>query len=271
MTAAATSFLPREHGATAMLLIPFFCAAILAREWRWAELVALIAAFAIFAAKDPLVVLARQRWIWKQPHPETGIARNWVLGEALILAVCGLLLAMFWPIAALVIAGAGAIGFSALAVAINVKNRQRSTVFQILSAFALSATSLAAGLSATGEIQPWCWRLWALCALQATAGILVVHARLEARIGARKAIAVNTACRRPARIAGIALLCASALAAFARQPWIAAALALAGAGYLYDLQRQNSAESLQMPLKRVGQQALSLSIAYGVMVIAGLW
>ena len=29
-------FLPREHGATAMLFTPIVCAAILARSWHWA-------------------------------------------------------------------------------------------------------------------------------------------------------------------------------------------------------------------------------------------
>jgi len=43
-------------------------------------------------------------------------------------------------------------------------------------------------LSATGAIAPWCWGLWLLLAMQATAGILVVHARLDARIAARIAL-----------------------------------------------------------------------------------
>jgi len=38
------------------------------------------AAFAALAAKDPLVVLARQRFVWKQPHPETAIAARWFAG-----------------------------------------------------------------------------------------------------------------------------------------------------------------------------------------------
>src|SRR5438270_5102721 len=103
MTAATaphqrTSFIPREHGATAMLLIPFCSAAILAREWRWTELAALLAALSTFAAKDPLVVLARQRWVWKQLHPETEAARSWLLGTAPVIATCGVVLAIAWPL-----------------------------------------------------------------------------------------------------------------------------------------------------------------------------
>jgi hypothetical protein len=262
------SFMPREHGATAMLLIPFFSAAILAREWRWAEFAALLAACCTFAAKDPLVVIARQRWVWKHRRPEADAAKTWLIGEAFILAACGIALATSWPLWTLAAVVFAAVAFSAVAVAINVKNRQRSTLFQVVSALPLSSTSLAACLSATGVIQPWCWRLWALCALQATAGILVVHARLEGRIAARKSTPFHNRWRRPAVVAALVLLSASA---FANQPWIAAALILAGAGYLFDLHRQEAATSLQMPLKRVGLQALSLSIAYALLVVVGLW
>ena len=67
-------FLPREHGATAMLLTPIVCVAILLHKWRWNELATLTAAFAALAAKDPMVVLARQCFVWKQQHPETASA-----------------------------------------------------------------------------------------------------------------------------------------------------------------------------------------------------
>jgi hypothetical protein len=265
------SFVPREHGATAMLLIPFFSAAILAREWHWTEPIALLAALTIFAAKDPLVVTARQRWIWQQHHPETDLAKSWLARESLTLAACGLVIAATWPLWAVAAFGAGALGFSALAVAINVRNKQRSTLFQICSAFALSATSLAACLSATRSVQPWCWWLWALCALQATGGILVVHARLEARNAARKATPHENPWRKPAMTAAFILLGAAIVAATVHQLWIAVALAFAGAGYLYDLHRQKSPSALQMSLKQVGLQAMSLSIAYALLLIAGLW
>ena len=52
----STWFLPREHGATAMLFTPIVCAAVLSRAWHWAELATLTAAFAALAAKDPMVV-----------------------------------------------------------------------------------------------------------------------------------------------------------------------------------------------------------------------
>src|ERR1039458_2188916 len=117
-------FLPREHGATAMLLTPIVCAAILAREWRWGELATLAAAI---AAKDPMVVLARQGFVWTQRHPETMIAVRWLAVWIAVLILCGLVLVHVWPMAAIMALGLGVSVFSAAAVTVNVKNRQRST------------------------------------------------------------------------------------------------------------------------------------------------
>jgi hypothetical protein len=270
-TSANTSFLPHEHGATAMLLIPLVSAAILAREWRWEELAVLVAAFCTFAAKEPLVVLARQRWIWKRRHVETDAAKTWLIGEVLVLAVCGFILAASWPLWKLAVVGTGVLLFSTLAVVVHVNNRRRLTAFQILSAIALSSTSLITCQSATGVVRPWAWRLWVLCAMQAAAGIFVVHARLEARIAMRKERPVDRASRYPALLASLVLVGLSPFALLARQMWIAAALAVAGAGYLYELHRQKNPASLQMPLTQVGLQALSLSIAYALLVVVGLW
>ena len=211
----STWFLPREHGATAMLFTPIVCAAILSRTWRWSELATLTAAFAALAAKDPMVVLARQRFIWKQRHPETATAIRWFAGWTILLAASGLVLFASWPFTATVSLGLGVAAFSALAIAINVKNRQRSTLFQIASAFALTSSSLATSLSATGTIAPWCWWLWLLLALQATAGILVVHARLDARIALRSRASARENYRHAAEVSLVVLACTAVIVASA--------------------------------------------------------
>jgi len=267
----STWFLPREHGATAMLFTPIVCAALLARSWRWAELATLIAAFAALAAKDPMVVLARQRFVWKQWHSETTAAIRWFAGWSILLCLSGLVLLAAWPFTATASLGLGVGIFSALAIAINVKNRQRSTLFQIVSAFALTSSSLATSLSATGAIAPWCWGLWLLLALQATAGILVVHARLDARIALRTTAPARENYRRAAQISLVVLVCAAMAAIVFHRGFIALALVLAALGYAYDLHRQRDAASLQLPLKSVGQQALALSSLYAILLIVGLW
>ena len=264
------NFLPREHGATAMLLTPMVCAAILARQWHWSELAALSAAVAALAAKDPAVVVARQRFVWKNPHPETAAAARWFAGWVAILAGSGFVLLTRWPLKAIAAMGLGATVFSALAVAMNVKNRQRSTLFQIVSAAALTSSCLAMSLSATGSVPRWCWWLWLLLAMQASAGILVVHSRLDARIALRGKVPGSERYRVAAQIA-VAVLASTAIAfAIIGGALIALALLIAALGYGYDLRRQRDAGALQLPLKAVGQRALVLSTVYAILLIAGL-
>jgi hypothetical protein len=264
-------FLPREHGATAMLFTPIICAAVLAREWRFSELATVVAAFAALAAKDPLVVLARQRIVWKNRRPETTAAAKWFAAWTVILILSGVVLLLRWPLKAIVAMGLGVVIFSALAVAVNVKNRQRSTMFQIASAAALTSSSLAASLSATGAIAPWCWWLWLLLAMQATAGILVVHARLDARIALRGTTPASHQFRRAAMVALVVLAGAAVTAATLRRGWIALALLTVVMGYWYDLRRQRNREDLQLSLKKVGQRALALSSLYAGLLVLGFW
>ena len=254
-----------------MLLTPIVCVAILAHQWRWCELATLTAAFAALAAKDPMVVLARQRFVWKQPHPETAVAARWFAGWMVIFVLSGLVLLAAWPLKAIVAMGLGVGVFSALAIAVNVKNRQRSTLFQIASAAALTSSSLATCLSATGAIAPWCWWLWLLMAMQATAGILVVHARLDARIASRGTAPASEQFRRAAQVSLIALVCAAVIATIIMRGWIALALLLAVMGYAFDLRSQRDYARLQIPLKKVGQRALALSSLYASLLIVGFW
>jgi len=264
-------FFPREHGATAMLFTPMVCAVILARTWNWAELAAFTAAFAALAAKDPAVILARQKLVWKQLHPETPVAALWFGGWMLMLAISGLVLLSAWPLTATLALGAGIGVFSVLAIVVNVKNRQRSTLFQIASAVALTSSSLAISLSATGAIQKWCWWLWLFLAMQAAAGILVVHARLDARIALRDAAKATQNSRNKAQVA-VAALAVAALATVAlRHSFVAIALLVAVIGYAYDLYRQREANDLQRPLTSVGLRALALSSVFSILLIAGLW
>jgi hypothetical protein len=66
--------------------------------------------------------------------------------------------------------------------------------------------------------------------MQASAGILVVHARLDARIALRKAAAVTQHFRQAAQAALGLLLCAAVTAVVLKHPWIALALLLATMG-----------------------------------------
>lgn len=265
------SLLPREHGATAMLFTPMLCAAILLREWRWTELATFSAVVAALEAREPLLVLARQHFVWKQPHPETGAAWRWLFGWLAVLAVCGRALTTTWPVEAMAAFGVGAAAFLLLTVAVTVKNRQRSTLFQLFGAVALTSTSVAISLSVSGFVETWCWWLWLLMAMQSAAGILVVHARLDARIASRGTVPAPQVNRRAAW-AALGLMAGAAIpAAMQGSGWIAGALLLAAAGYSYELRCQRDPGNLQLPLTTVGLRALALAMLFAALVTRGLW
>jgi len=251
-----------------MLFTPMVCAAILAREWHWAEVAAFTAAFSAMAAKDPLVIVARQKLVWKQWHPETNAAIRWLIGWTLLLVLSGLVLLFSWPLKETLLLGVGIGAFAALAILVNVKNRQRSSLFQIASAIALTSSSLAVSLSATGSIQKWCLWLWLFLAMQAATGILVVHARLDARIAQRKGMSAPNEFRWKAQVAAALL---AATAGMFGQSFVALGLLAAAFGYAYDLYRQRDASDLQRPLTSVGQRALALSSLVSILLILGLW
>jgi len=254
-----------------MVITPIVCAAMVAATWQWAEVATLTAAFAALAAKDPLVVLMRQCFVWKQPNAATPVAALWFAVWTVVLALSGVVLLRAWPLSGIVGMAAGMVLLALMAIWVNVKNKQRSTLFQIASSAALTSSSLATCLSATGEIRPWCWWLWVLLAMQATTGILVVHARLDARIALRGKTAASPQYRRAAWIA-VVVLGSGAVAMLAKQRMLLGlALALAAAGYGYDLRRQLDAEELQRPLISVGRRALTLATVYALLLVAGLW
>ncbi len=101
--------------------------------------------------------------------------------------------------------------------------------------------------------------------MQATAGILVVHARLDARIALRGKVPASSQFRRAAFIA-VAVLAGGAVAMLVLHRWW-----LAAAGYAYDLRRQQTVAELQRPLMSVGRQALTLATVYAALLVAGLW
>lgn len=265
------TFFPREHGATAMLLAPFAASAILARTVSPRELAALLAALALYAVKDPLVALARQRRGGRDNPEETRVWRTQALVHLLVLALCSGFLLWAGPAIPWLCLGFGGVVFLSLAIGVHLRNRQRAVGFQLASAAALTSGSVVAALSATGRIPGWSPLLWLLFAAQSAAGIFTVHSRLDARIAAAKSLPNPPQTSRRAALASVTVLAVAGVAGLIRHsPAIAAGLFVAAAGYGWDLQRQKSPESLRTPLTTIGLQSLSLALVYGTLVVVGL-
>ncbi len=254
-----------------MLALPFLSAAILSRQFRWPEIAALLAAWAAFTSKDPLAAIARHRLLWKKPLAEAAAPLRTASGKLILLALCAAALLYSGPLVPWLILFAAAGLFAVYAIWVQMRNRQRAPWFQVLSAIALTSSSLAAALAATGSLPSWCWPLWLLSALQASAGIFLVHARLDAMIASRKKQPPPNSARRASWIAQASLAIAAVVAAALHLLWIAAALTLAAVGYSLELMRQRKPESLNTPLRRIGLQALTLACIYSALIVTGLW
>ncbi len=254
-----------------MLALPFLASAILARQFRWPEIAALLAAWAAFTSKDPLAALARHRILWKKPLAEAAAPLRTATAKLALLALCAAALLYAGPRVPWLILFAAAGAFAVYAIWVQMRNRQRAPWFQVVSAVALTSGSLAAALAATGAIPHWCGPLWLLSALQASAGIFLVHARLDAMIASRKKQPPPVSSRRASWIAQASLAIAAVAAASLHLLWIAAALTLAAVAYSLELMRQRKPESLNIPLRRIGLQALTLACIYSALVVIGLW
>jgi hypothetical protein len=260
--AVAATPIPREHGAWGILLQPFLAAAVIAGAWNWFLLPGLLSILLLFLMREPLLVLARQRWVWRTPHAEAEDARRWLWIEGGLLVLCGAILLAALPFTLLAFLGVMAAGLTGFAVWMTVRNKQRSMALQVISAFGLSASAfLPAALQDTEGFARWIWPLWALHALHSTAGIFAVHARLEARMG-RQGHA-GTMALSVLVVNGILGIAAAALG----QWHLALPLQFSVAGTGWEMLRLRNPEALREPLKRVGFRNLGLSLVFTTLVI----
>ena len=256
--------LPREHGAWGMLIVPWLCSAVLAGRFDANVVAGLVAALSLFLLREPLIVLARQRWVWRVRKPESETARRCVVAELIVLAVSGAWLCGNTACAPLLLLAAMALAQTAFAVAMAVRNRQRSLLLQISGSITLPATALLPAHAAGALDRPWPWLLWLALAQHYVAAVLVVRTRLAILAGK---------VRRPA-----GLLPVTALAVFLMAAVTALALAtlrrelavpplFSAAVHLVELALLRRPKNLQEPIRRVGFRALGHSIVQAAMAV----
>jgi hypothetical protein len=252
-----------------MLLQPFLAAAILGRAWNWEVAVSLALILAGFMTREPATVLARQRWVWRDRKPESAAAARWLAGLSMLLLTCWLPLARALPVqpfAAIIVTGATV---TALAVWANVRNRQRSIPFQMVSSIAIGTTALLGALAATGGIPAWAWLLWFLLSLHNLGSILIVHLRLEMKT--RGGIPeVSTILRIVYWLQGAKLAAAGLLAALVALPLAIPPVVSAWLNVMEAARLRNPAAAKE-PLTRVGFRTLGASLIHTAVTIAALW
>jgi len=259
--------LPREHGAWGMLLLPFVAGIVLGGRWTGPVFIALAAVFLAFVIREPLTVLARQRWVWRERKPEAETAIRALAWQAPVLVCCGVYLWMRLPHGPLLALGLGGSVLTGTAVWMAVHNRTRSLPLQLVSAFALASTALLAALATTEGLPFWSWQLWALMSLHSAIGVLTVHARLEHRLSTRKG--------GPARASGVAMLGVGLLAAAALGAWRfglpAYPLPLVFSATMAAAELIRLRRITDEAFTRVGVRMLLVSLVHMALVVGVLW
>lgn len=260
---------PREHGAWAMFLLPFFAGLAAAGEARWEAVAGLAAVLGTFLLQEPALILLRQRYVWRERREASADAvfsLGWIL-PLWALAV-GLL---FWRLPWRPLLGLGvlAAALAGLRAVFSLSNRQRFVLLQLLEAAGLSSTALLAYLCAGRGFPPEAWLLWGVFSLHHSAALFVIRARLEAMTAAR-----GRAAQRSFRITawcGQGAVLAAAIAALAAgRPALAAAFAVPFALHARDLLLLDHPAVLQTPLTRVGWREVAISTAFTALAASAM-
>jgi hypothetical protein len=223
-----------------------------------------------FIIREPLVVLARQRWVWRDTQPETAVAKRVLAWEIPLLLACGVFLWTSLPKVPLAALAAMGLIMTGAAVWMTLKNRQRSTALQIVSAFGLSSGAFLGALAGVHELPPWVWALWLVLSLHSFVGVLVVHARLELRIRTSKELHPSTALR----VAYVAVGILVVPAIWAASTWsyaLAGAIAISIMVHLIELYQLGRDEAMRERLQRVGLRILGTSLLHSALTVAALW
>ena len=249
---------------------PFVAAAVLARRWEWLLIPMFLLTLSGFLIREPLIILARQRWARHEATPLSETAVRWLAAECVLLiaAVAVLIARLAWePLCILVAAGALLTGIS---VWFSVKNWQRSVGLQLVAVPGLASSAIAAALAATGTLPAWCWVLWGLLAIHGIVAVLCVHARLEMRITAARPGRADDP-RRAALYATIFQFLSAVPVAIYIAPILVLPILFSTAIHAIELWRLGKPEVVRERLQRVGVRMLGLSIAHSVLAIVALW
>lgn len=234
-----------------MLLLPFLATAALLHPAPVRLLAAFVLILSLFLVREPLIILARQWWIWRTPHEEARAAARAV---PILLAVASAsawaaIPRHLWNLAAA--CGAASAALMATSITLAIRNRQHSVAFQALGSVGLAASCLAAALAA-GDVPRWVWILWAASALHGISAIPIVHARIALRRKQTPRLA----------LAGLGVLATFVAAAAALPHPLSAALAFSGLAHFGEWLALRSPAAAQARLTQLGLRLMATSILF---------
>jgi hypothetical protein len=254
--------LPKEHGAWAMLYVPFVMGVLVAGRFGPGALLLLLATTAVFVSRESLVVWLRAR---SRGRDANGAGRAAAIYLALACA-CGLplilLYKLYW-LAPLAFAGA-------VLLAVNGRHgmelEDRSIRGELLAICAMSLTGPAAYYAAGGKLGATALWLWGLSAVYFASSVFYIKLRVL-RLNPRREEQQRRVWHYSALYHGCLLAALVTLAVTGRLGLFAAvAFAPAVARAFWSLARPTN----HVNLKRAGLLELAYSVIFLVFVTLGL-
>ncbi len=278
---------PREHGAWGLISLPFVTGALVAGEWaNLRMLAATLAVISIFLLRTPLQVVWRYRAAARQSanqnraavtrtaqaaeRPDLTNARFSLAAYTSVAIGAGTYLLLTLPLAPLLWMACGAAILILAILFLAVRNYQRYPALQIVSAIGLTASSLPGYLAARGHLDAFAFWIWLLCAVDSSASVLVVHARLEEIVASRKPGSSPLPHRRDAILAQAGLWIFLTILATQGRPWLILPFLPTSVLHWWDLWQLGSPTRQRISMQRVGLMQLVASIAFCVILIAVL-
>jgi hypothetical protein len=166
--------LPREHGAWAMLYVPFALGVAVAGKISWTVLLLLISTSATFVSRESLLIWRRARARGKEAKE----AARLLIVYLALAAIFGLPLIFFYRLVWL--APLGAVGLALLLFNGEQATRleDRSITSELLAICGLTLTAPAAYYVASGQWNKTAFWLWALSALYFASSVFYIKLRI---------------------------------------------------------------------------------------------
>jgi hypothetical protein len=166
--------LPREHGAWAMLYIPFLLGILVAGRGGWPVVLLLIAATALFISRESLLVW----WRARRRGRDSQSAGGTLLIYLFIAAVCALPLVLIWRLYGLIPLGLAGVAL----LVINGKHatalEDRTIGNEILAIIGLTSTAPAAYYAARGAWDRTAFYLWLLSIFYFASSVFYIKLRI---------------------------------------------------------------------------------------------
>ena len=179
-------FIPREHGAWGIVLIPFLTAVIIAGSYQAPVWVALAAVFLAFIARYPVELLMVPSAYRRAGSPERSQARKFAWAYGLPATLLGGLLVVYWQLYLLLPLGGVALALFLVHVRGGKSGEERSLVMELVGTVGLTLSGLVGWIAATGGLDRAGLLIWALNGLFFCSGVLYVKARIRSRLAVHR-------------------------------------------------------------------------------------